>query len=261
MTIMQPILTADLFAPLNDELVALLRGLAPDEWNAPTVAAGWTVKDIAAHLLDTALRRLGLRDGYLAPGPFEPNRMNREWVEAARRLSPRLLTDMLDRYGREAALYLASLDPFARAGFAVTWAGDEESPAWFDVARELTERWHHQQQIRDATHRPPLYDAVYFAPVIATFVRALPHTYREVDAPAGTTVVLRVTGEGEGTWSLTRENARWSLREGEARAAATVTMRGDTAWRLFTRQNVADRVRIDGDPRYGEPLLKTVAII
>ena len=258
---MQPILTAGLFAPLNDELVALLRGLAPGEWNAPTVAGGWTVKDVAAHLLDTALRRLSSRDGYLAPGPFDPNRMNREWVEAARRLSPRLLTDMLDHYGREAALYLASLDPYARAGFAVTWAGDEESPAWFDVARELTERWHHQQQIRDAAHRPPLYDAVYFAPVIDTFVRALPHTYRDVDAPEGTTVVLRVTDEGQGTWTLTRDHKRWTLSEGESPATATITMRGDTAWRLFTRQNVGDRVRIEGDERYGAPMLNAVAII
>jgi len=258
---MKPILVADLFAPLNEELVALLRSLTPDEWNAPTVAGAWTVKDVAAHLLDTALRRLAWRDAHTMPGPFEPNRVNREWIDAARRISPRILIEMLDRYGREAATYLASLDPFARAAFSVTWAGDEESPVWFDVARELTERWHHQQQIRDATARPPLYDALYFAPVIDTFVRALPHTYRGVDAPSGTAVTLRVTEEGAGTWSLVRESERWTLHEGESAATTTVTMRGDTAWRLFTRQPVADRVRVEGDARYGEPLLAAVAVI
>ena len=35
--------------------------------------------------------------------------------------------------------------------FGVAWAGEERSPAWFDVARELTERWHHQAHIRLAT--------------------------------------------------------------------------------------------------------------
>ena len=54
---LQPILTAHLFGPLNDELIALLLGLSPEEWNAPTVAGAWTVKVVAAHLLDTTLRR------------------------------------------------------------------------------------------------------------------------------------------------------------------------------------------------------------
>jgi uncharacterized protein (TIGR03083 family) len=202
---MQPILVADLFAPLNDELVSLLRGLAPEEWNGPTAAGTWTVKDVAAHLLDTALRRLALqRDAHVPGGAFDPNATNREWIDAARRLSPRILIELLDRYGAEAASYLGSLDPFAIATWPVTWAGDRESPVWFDVARELTERWHHQQQIRDATARPPLYHALYFAPVIDTFVRVLPHAYRAADAPDGMTVVLRVTGEGEGAWSLVR---------------------------------------------------------
>ena len=255
---MKPILVGDLFAPLNDELVELLRDLEPDEWSAPTVAGSWTVKDVAAHLLDTALRRISR---VKLDGPFEPNVMNAEWVAAMRRLSPRLLIELLDRYGREAAHYLASLDPFAIARIPVTWAGDEQSPVWFDVARELTERWHHQQQIRDATKREPLYDAVYFAPVIETFVRALPHTYRDVDAPEGTTVLLRVTHEGDGEWSLAREASRWQLRDGPSDAVTIVTMRGDTAWRLFTRQKVAEHVTIEGDARYGEPMLKTVAII
>lgn len=54
----QPIPVAHLLAPLHDELVALLRGIGDDEWNAPTSAGAWTVKDVTAHLLDTTLRRL-----------------------------------------------------------------------------------------------------------------------------------------------------------------------------------------------------------
>src|SRR3990170_4384967 len=41
--------TSHLFAPLHDELIALLRDLSPDEWNAPTAAGDWTVHDVAAH--------------------------------------------------------------------------------------------------------------------------------------------------------------------------------------------------------------------
>jgi hypothetical protein len=51
--------------------------------------------------------------------------------------------------------YFASLDLDSLGG-PVSWAGPEAAPVWFGVAREYTERRHHQQQIRDATGRPPL---------------------------------------------------------------------------------------------------------
>ena len=65
-----PIRTEHLFAPLHGELMTLVGSLTADEWNAPTVAGAWTVKDVAAHLLDSALRRLSMqRDGYVVPLP------------------------------------------------------------------------------------------------------------------------------------------------------------------------------------------------
>jgi uncharacterized protein (TIGR03083 family) len=264
------ILTTHLFRPLNDELIALLRGLSAEEWNATTVCPGWTVKDVAAHLLDSALRRLSAhRDGHaLPPAGLEGglaqfiNVMNREWVSASRRLSPRILIEMLDVHGGEMADFLMTLDPNADAIWAVSWAGEETSANWFDVARELTERWHHQQQIRDATRRPPLYDPRFFRPVIETFVRALPHTYRAVEAPAGSAVRFQIAEVGQ--WSIVRNGERWILGE-EERPLATVCMSGDTAWRLFTkgltREAARSRVEISGDRRYGEPVLSTLAIV
>jgi uncharacterized protein (TIGR03083 family) len=258
----QPVLTAHLFEPLHEELLSLLRGLSAEEWARPTVAGDWTVHDVAAHLLDTAQRRLSIqRDRYTPPLPFLPNAMNREWVVAMRRVSPRILLELLETYGRASAEHLASLDPFATAEWAVSWAGDEESPVWFDVARELTERWHHQQQIRDATSRPALH-APYLAVVIETFVRALPFTYRDVVAPEGTAVVVRITD----TWSLLRDAERWRLSAGDAPApATTITMSGDAAWRLFTKGLTRDAARaqskVEGDATLAEPLFRTVAVI
>ena len=37
---------------------------------------------------------------------------------------------------------------------AVNWAGPEPAPIWLDPAREYTERWVHQQHIRDAVRNP-----------------------------------------------------------------------------------------------------------
>ena len=70
------------------------------------------------------------------------------------RLSPAVLISMMEVASREYAEFHQALDPMAEAEFSVSWAGEEKSLNWFDTARELTERWHHQQQIRLATNRP-----------------------------------------------------------------------------------------------------------
>jgi uncharacterized protein (TIGR03083 family) len=246
----EPILTAHLFAPLHAELIALLRGLTPDEWNAPTVAGEWTVKDVAGHLLDTNLRRLSLHRDRHDRAPFTSfNDINQTGVAFTRRLSTNMLIDQLERYGEQLNEFFASLDPFAPAKWGVSWAGEEESQNWFDVAREFTERWHHQQQIRDAVGRPPLHE--YLAPVVDTFVRAVPFTYRDVSG----TVVLRID---QAVWSL----VEGALYEGEASDPVTaVTLTGDAAWRIFTRQKIDPKARVEGDARLAEPLLKMLAIV
>jgi uncharacterized protein (TIGR03083 family) len=264
----EPILVGHLFEPIHDELMTLLRNLTAEEWLAPTVAGAWTVRDVAAHLLDTGLRRLAMhRDGHTPP--LEPdafvnglggfvNDLNAGGVAFARRLSPALLIDLHDRYGPQLADFMASLDPFVEAQWGVSWAGERNSPMWFDVARELTERWHHQQQIRDAVGRAPLYDR-YLAPVLETFVRALPYTYRDVEAPDGTTIVLRID---DAAWSLVREESRWQLYADVADSPTTaVTMSGDDAWRVFTKQKIDPHASIEGDARYAEPLLRMIAIV
>lgn len=264
-----PILVAPLFAPLNEELIRLLRGLSAEEWNARAVGT-WSVKDVAAHLLDTSLRRLSAqRDRYSPPFAAAQdlaafiNETNAQWVSAARRLSPPILIELLDHYGKAMAEYLSSLDPYAPAEWAVSWAGEKSSPNWFDTARELTERWHHQQQIRDAAHRPPLYDLQYFKPVMETFLRALPFTYRNAAAPEGTRVTIAVRDVTCN--SIVRNAASWSLDGHCEGATTTVRMAGDTAWRLFTkglgRDEARRRSEIVGEASLAEPLFSTVAIV
>src|SRR5580704_14576033 len=56
----EPILCAHLLRKVDDKLIELLRSLGPAEWDLQTVAPLWRVRDVAAHLLDTALRKLSL---------------------------------------------------------------------------------------------------------------------------------------------------------------------------------------------------------
>src|SRR5260370_2723937 len=148
----------------------------------------------------------------------------------------------------------------------VSWAGPDPAPAWLDTAREYTERWLHQQQIRDAVNKPGLKERKYFHPVLDTFVRALPHTYRDVFVPDTTVIKLVVKGEAGDTWYLVGEANRWALYKAvELQPTSVVTMDQETCWRLFTKGIDRERARmgisIEGDKELGEKVLETVSII
>jgi uncharacterized protein (TIGR03083 family) len=275
---MEPIATAHLYAPLHRELILLLEGLAPDDWLKPTVCRSWAVRDIAAHLLDVDIRRLSLsRDDLQLPPPDPPidtysslvsflNRLNADWVTAARRMSPRVLIDLLRLTGEQTAAHVNAVDLQAPSRFSVAWAGEEVSLNWFGVARDYTERWHHQQQIRDAVGAEPITGARWLSPVLATFMRALPHHYRNVSAQPGDAIEFQIAGEAGGTWTLLRTPDAWSLREGaEPAPSATVKFDNDTAWRHFTKGLSLDdsrrRIQIEGSLNLGEPFLTCLAIM
>ncbi|HTG55299.1 MAG TPA: maleylpyruvate isomerase N-terminal domain-containing protein, partial [Niabella sp.] len=52
--------TLELFPILDGMLIGLLESLTEAEWNAPTIARLWKVKDVASHLLDGNLRGLSI---------------------------------------------------------------------------------------------------------------------------------------------------------------------------------------------------------
>jgi uncharacterized protein (TIGR03083 family) len=275
MTHPDAILIVDRFGPLREQLLALLADLGEADWNRPTAAPRWSVKDIAAHLLGGDFAILsGKRDGF--QGTYKKvdnheklvdliNSLNAAWVLAANRMSSRLLTELLEFTGPQVESCFASLDPMTMGG-PVSWAGPEPAPVWFDIAREFTERWHHQQQIRDATGRPPLYDPYFLSPVLNTFVRALPHSFSKVVAPEGTAVRFEISGDAGGVWFLHKSEQTWTLSyESNVAPSADVVLPQDTAWRLFTkgidRQDARGRATIRGDAGLAAPIFAATAII
>jgi len=271
-----PILCAHLLASVDERLIELLRSLSPGEWDLQTIAPLWTVRDVAAHLLDTALRKLSMvRDSWYvetmniqSPGELLTlvNRMNREGVTVYRRLSPAVLIDMMKQASEQSARFHESLDPFAPAAFAVSWAGEERSLNWFDTARELTERWHHQAQIRLATNRPGIMTPDLYHPVLDCFVRGLPHAYRDVDAPAGTSLLLEISGECGGQWFLSKGSTGWQLvKRLEGDCASRVTVPQELAWRVFTkgidRVSARAQIEVKGNRNLGEKVLQLTAIV
>jgi uncharacterized protein (TIGR03083 family) len=271
----EPILTAELFPEVRRELVSLLRGLNEEEWGRGTAAGKWAVKDVAGHLLGGDLGNLSRRrDAYTPSGKTIEsyaelvafiNELNAKWVAAARRLSPRVLCDLLEESGPQIEEYFASLDPHV-LGTPVSWAGPDAAPVWMDIAREYTERWHHQQQIRDATGRPGLYEPRLFAPVLDAFVRGLPWAFREVTAVQGTCVQLSLIGPAGGEWVVRSGSAGWELLVGSnAEAGARVAIQAHDAWKIFTRgirgNEARRRAMIEGERELGEKVLEMVSVI
>jgi uncharacterized protein (TIGR03083 family) len=268
-----PILVLGLFPGERSALLALLESLPRDDWSRPTIAGDWTVKDVAAHLVADDLGRLSNhRDGHHQPWipADEPlkvyiDRRNAEWVTASRRLSPRVVRSLLEFGGQETQRLFESLDPFA-IGSPVSWVGPEPAPNWLDLAREFTERWHHQQQIRQAVGAPLLDDPAFLGPVLATFAFALAPPYREVEAVPGTTVLLSVEGRSGGHWTLVREGTGWSLHVGRADSPhGSVAMSEDTAWRMYvralTRAEVEARSTFTGDRRLADHIIDAFALV
>ena len=186
-------------------LLELLRSLTSEDWEKQTVSPKWRVKDVVAHLLDTPLRGVSIgRDGYLPEAPRISsraelaayiNRLNEEGVSLYHRLSPAVLISLMEVATKLLAEYHAARDPHAQAPFGVSWAGEDKSANWFDTAREFTERWHHQQQIRLAVNKPGIMTHELYHPVLDCFLRALPFRYRNVSAKLGTLVKINVAGE------------------------------------------------------------------
>src|SRR5258708_28421883 len=245
----EPILVTHLFGDLHQALLELLTSLNPDDWRQPIVHSTWTVKEVALHLLGGDIgilsrRRDGFAEESRAITSFADlvafiNDRNETWLKATRRLSPRVLCDLMSLTGSQLAEHFASIDPFALGG-PVSWAGPEPAPVWLDLAREFTERWYHQQQIRAAVSRPGMKQPVYFAPVLDAFVRALPHTLRDMNVPAGTQLMLTITGDSGSSWIAAKAPDRWNLYvsdtpQPDPNDAARVTIPEDAAWRLFTR--------------------------
>jgi len=271
-----PILCAHLLRRVDERLIDLLSSLTSSEWDIQTAAPLWKVRDVAAHLLDTALRKLSMardscyveRVNIRSPQDLITlvNCLNREGVTVYRRLSPPVLIDMMRVVCEQSARFHESLDPFARATFAVTWAGEETSLNWFDTARELTERWHHQQQIRLATNRPGIMTPELYYPVLDCLVRGLPYLYRDVDATVGTSLLLEISGECGGRWLLSRGSTQWGfVKPVVGEFASRVTIPQELAWRVFTkgidRDAARRQIEVEGNRDLAEKVFQLTAVV
>jgi uncharacterized protein (TIGR03083 family) len=274
----EPVNVLPVFRDERAALLDMLTGLASKEWEADTSCPGWTVRDLTAHLLGDDLGVLSRgRDEYFDLGSWTQstgrtwsgivaflNQTNERWVQATRHLSGRLLTELLGYTGELVSQYFSGLNP-DELGDIVSWAGPDPAPNWLNIAREYTERWVHQAQLRRAVHLPSLDEPRFVSLVIATFARALLRAYSGQQADESTSITISVHGKAGGQWSLRRQFGTWELCEGKApRPATLIRLDQEAFWRRLSRDDrsgVRERVEISGDLPLAEPFFDAVSVI
>ena len=273
-----PIFTVELFPVLDEKLISVLSSISQEDWFKQTIAPEWKVKDVAAHLLDGNIRSLSmLQDDYSGEQPGDINSdkelieflntLNADWVRAMKRVSPAMIIELLEITGKKYSTMLQSLDPFENALLPVAWAGETQSPNWFHIAREYTEKWHHQQQIRLAVGQAgPLYAKELYHPHLDTSMRAIPFHYRTMKGNIGELIRIIITGEGGGEWHLYNDGLNWVLMSDiSVPSICEIIIDGPVAWRLFTkgisRAEAEKYVTISGRADLGEKIFDMLAIM
>ena len=261
---------------LDEKLISLLESLTAEDWNKQTVAKLWKVKDVAAHLLDGNIRLVsGLRDHHEAENPtinsYQDlvdylNRLNAEWVLAMKRVSPEMLTYLLKLTGKPYYEFYATLDPMGISKYPVSWAGENESKNWMHIAREYTEKFLHQQQIRDAVGKPGIMTKEYFHPFLNVCMQALPHTLRNTTTGIGDTIKMNISGDVGGTWMVRYDGHQWLLiTDVIAQATTEIEIDAEASWKLFSKSlrpdDLRDKISIKGNLDLGEAAIHMVSFM
>lgn len=266
-----------LFKDITNKLINMVQDFEITDWESATCYPNWKVKHIVSHLIQTALGRLShQRDLYHNDNRFSTmiftklvkkvHDSNERWKKLFDDISPRLLLDLLFIIENQLAHFLSQQDLNVEAFYAVAWAGEKISKNWFDIAREFTERWHHQQQIREAVGAETIAVKEYLTPVIDTLIRATPFWYKSIKAEINTKIGIIIAGDSGGKWTLTKIDNNWRLAEGlDDKINETIEMNDDTAWRFLTRsiskEKAIDKIIFSNDNEMCKQFFNVKAIL
>jgi uncharacterized protein (TIGR03083 family) len=271
----RPVDVVDLLPHERAALVDLLASLTPEEWERETECPAWSVKGIVLHLLGDDLSLLSRQRDGAPPGVvIKPtgggwsdmsalDDFNEAWVEAAGFVSPTLLIDLLRASGEWTHRWYVQVDQ-DRLGEPVAWVSPTPAPYWLLAGREYAERWVHHLQIARAVGARGPADARFAVPAIAIVLRGFPLALAELPAATGVSVTLRLDDPAPAAWTLRRDEAGWSLADGEpSDPTVRLTLALRYASALFSRglpRAEAERaIRSDGDQELAATLVAGIA--
>ena len=241
---------SELLADLDDEYAdarSLIDPLSADapEWDRPTPAAGWAVRDQVSHL---AFFDDAARTALVAPGEFAAaaeEAMSRsgdpmeEHLVRGRAMDGDALRGWWEEAHRGMAGALAGADPADR----IPWFGPPMGALSFVSAR-LMETWAHGQDIADALgrERRPT-DRLRHVAHLGVRTRTFSYVVNERATPSGCIDVSLTAPSGE-TWSWTAGPSDASDAVGTIRGSAL-----DFCLVVTQRRHVEDTsLAVDGGP-------------
>lgn len=218
----------------HEALDVLLRSLTEADWDRPTPAEGWMVRDQISHI--------GSTDRVATIAAAEPERFEAEFLSQARqsRMARQLATgrgmrgaELLEwwRHGRTAMLAVfRRLDPTMR----LPWFGPAMSAVSFATAR-LMETWAHGQDIVDALELERAATARLHH-IAHLGVRARPFSFRIHDRePPAAAIRVELRGPAGELWTWGDEQAHHRVSGPALDFCLVVTQRrhlADTALRV-----------------------------
>lgn len=181
-------------------LEQLLRTLDAAEWRTPTALPGWTVQDVAAHIIGTE----SMLDGQETPAPAggadaaghvrNPiGEINERWVESMRGDAP---AELMDRWTALLARRRRTVEEMPQEQFdaeTTTPVGPESFGRFMRI--RVFDCWMHELDIRDAVGRPGDEGGPRAELAFAEIAGAIPFLVgKKAGAPDGTRMRLELTG-------------------------------------------------------------------
>lgn len=252
----------------RDELLAVLRSLSDDEWDAPSACSGWRVHDVVAHLASTF--RMIVDPSSIPAGGGQDFEADAEIPVADRKAWPH--PDVLAEYEEYSAKGIDALaglqqPPAADAVIPLANLGSHPMHLLADAIA-----FDHYCHLRNDLLRPmgpldrpaPPDDDLHLEPTVTWLMAGLPQqcatALQFLDRP----VVLDVAGPGGGKWTLTRTDGALAAIPGAAAGAAT-TITSSAADLVIWGSKRTDwrehAVTIEGDREYAEQVLDAINFI
>lgn len=196
--------TRDVHADLaveQEQLEALLAGLADADWDQPSSCQGWTISDVVLHLAQTeeAVVASVTGEAFRFPGGLAGGNVDEivaGWVKTERGASPDEVFGRWKAARRAALSALADADPDA----PVTWAAAPLKPRTLATTR-LSEHWTHAQDVAEPLGADyPDTDRLWHIARLAH--RTVPYAYARAGRDDPPSIRLRLAAPSGDIWEF-----------------------------------------------------------
>jgi uncharacterized protein (TIGR03083 family) len=250
----------------REALLAFCGSLRPEEWDAPSQAAGWSVKDVVSHM------------AAIAHGVFTPwmvklmraknvERSNDADVEIRRGWEPAQVLGEYEKWSRRLAAVLpaAQRGPLARVRLRMGDIGSYPM-ALIPSALVFDTHTHIRHDLAPALDRPaPDTDPERMAAVLEWMLAGIPQMCGQALTFMDRPLTLTLEGAGGGTWSVTPKPAQpvevSAGKSGNEVAQISGIAAEFPAWGTCRAPWRDHSVKLEGDEDYAARFLDALKII